>query len=181
MYLVSERRGYRKKKTGLKGDQSDRRKTDSDKRKGNVGSNESSVTGVNKTKKCRQEVTRYKRSIPTSRSGGPQRKRSKGPERQVDKRRVSSSVNSYTPSRKKFWQAETTLQDRDIGPHNLWIRVKKAAESRSSRGEMHDQGGPVRSRERKFQDPRPYNKNPSYRQQSRRQSRQEQEQEPRSG
>ncbi|GFY55827.1 hypothetical protein TNIN_346051, partial [Trichonephila inaurata madagascariensis] len=46
---------------------------------------------------------------------------------------------------------------------------------------MHDQGAPVWLGGRRFQEPRPYNKNPSYRQESRRQSHQEQEQELRSG
>ncbi|GFY77228.1 hypothetical protein TNIN_283731 [Trichonephila inaurata madagascariensis] len=43
---------------------------------------------INRTKKFRQEVTGYKRTAPTSRSGGSQRKRSKGPERQIYKRGV---------------------------------------------------------------------------------------------
>ncbi|GFY69167.1 hypothetical protein TNIN_455771 [Trichonephila inaurata madagascariensis] len=95
--------------------------------------------------KRRQEVTGYKRKAHTSRSGGPQRKRNKGPERQVYKRGILSSVNSNTPSRKKIRQAEKTLQERDIGPYNLWPRIKvsKAAGSRSSRGETKgDQSGP---------------------------------------
>ncbi|GFS28727.1 hypothetical protein TNIN_41561 [Trichonephila inaurata madagascariensis] len=46
---------------------------------------------------------------------------------------------------------------------------------------MQDQGGPVRSRGKRFQEPRPYSKNISYRQDSRCQSCQEQEQELRSG
>ncbi|GFS35931.1 hypothetical protein TNIN_100671 [Trichonephila inaurata madagascariensis] len=71
-------------------------------------------------------------------------------------------------------------QELEICPYNLRPRVKKEAESRSSREEMHDQEGPVRSRGSRFQEPRPYNKDPSYKQQSRRQSPQEKEQEPRS-
>ncbi|GFV35918.1 hypothetical protein TNCV_2866771 [Trichonephila clavipes] len=77
-----ERRGVQGKTTSLTGDQGGRRKSDNYKRKRNVGLNESSMTGVNKTKKCRHEVTGCKRKTSTSRSGGPQRKRSKGPERQ---------------------------------------------------------------------------------------------------
>ncbi|GFY75672.1 integrase catalytic domain-containing protein, partial [Trichonephila inaurata madagascariensis] len=47
---------------------------------------------------------------------------------------------------------------------------------------MQDQGGPVRSRGRRFQDPRPYiKKNQRYKQQSTRQSRQKQKHELRSG
>ncbi|GFY37639.1 DUF1758 domain-containing protein [Trichonephila inaurata madagascariensis] len=38
---------------------------------------------LKRTKKFKQEVTGYKRSIPNSRSGGPQRKHSKCPERQA--------------------------------------------------------------------------------------------------
>ncbi|GFS77549.1 hypothetical protein TNCV_321031 [Trichonephila clavipes] len=164
-----------KKEKSLKEDQGGRRNSDNDKRKRGVGSTESSIQINRRTKKFKQEVMGCKRSIPTSRSGRPQRKHSKGPERQVDKRRVSSSVNSYTPSRKRFRQGETTLQERDIGPYTLRHRVKKAAESKSSRGEMHGQRGLVRSRGRRFHEPRPYDKDPSYRQQSRRQSCQEQE------
>ncbi|GFT43044.1 hypothetical protein TNCV_3768871 [Trichonephila clavipes] len=134
------------------------------------------------TKKCRQEVTGHKRSIHTSGSGGTLRKRSKGPVKQGNKRTLPSSAESSTRSRKGIRKAEALIQERDIGRYNLRPRIQKAAESRSSRGEMRDQGGPVWSRGRRFQDPRPYiKKNPSYRQQTRRQSRQEQEQELRSG
>ncbi|GFU24327.1 hypothetical protein TNCV_4330121 [Trichonephila clavipes] len=117
----------------------------------------------------------YKRSIHTSRSEGPERKRSKGSVRQGDKRRLLASANSSTHSRKRSRQAEASIQERDIGQYNLRHRIRKEAESRPSRGEMQDQGGPVRSRGRRFQVPRPYNKDPSYKQQSRRQSCQGQE------
>ncbi|GFW74550.1 hypothetical protein TNCV_2414491 [Trichonephila clavipes] len=38
--------------------------------------------------------------------------------------------------------AEMTLQERDIGSYSLRPRIKKAAVSRLSREEMHDQSGP---------------------------------------
>ncbi|GFY52185.1 DDE_Tnp_1_7 domain-containing protein [Trichonephila inaurata madagascariensis] len=114
----------------------------------------------------------------SNRRRGPERKCSKGPIRQGDKRRLPSSANS---SRKRFRQAEVSIQERDIGQYNLRPRIKKAAESRPSRGEMQDQWGPVRSRGKRFQEPRPYSKkNPNYKQQTRCQSRLEKEQELRS-
>ncbi|GFX61175.1 uncharacterized protein TNCV_4565701 [Trichonephila clavipes] len=63
----------------------------------------------------RQEVTVYKRSVLSSRSGEPLRKRSKAPVRQGDKRRLShtSSANSSTRSRKRIQQAEAWIQERD--------------------------------------------------------------------
>ncbi|GFX87327.1 retrovirus-related Pol polyprotein from transposon 17.6 [Trichonephila clavipes] len=79
--------------------------------------------------------------------------------------------------RKRFRQAEASIPELDIGQYNLRLRVKKAAESRPSRGKMQDQGGPVRSRGRRFQESRPYNKDQRYKQQCTRQSCQEQEQE----
>ncbi|GFX30393.1 hypothetical protein TNCV_3460441 [Trichonephila clavipes] len=89
-------------------------------------------------------------------------------------------LNYVGPFRKKIWPAETSLQQREVGPYNLRPRVKvnKEAGSRSSRGEMQDEGGSIRSRGKRFQEPRPYSKNSSYRQESRRQSSQESEQEP---
>ncbi|GFW47083.1 hypothetical protein TNCV_55361 [Trichonephila clavipes] len=85
-------------------------------------------------------MTGYKRKTLTSRSGGPQRKRNKDPERQIYNRGVPSSAN--TPFRKKIRQDETSLQQRDIGPYNLRPRVKVNKEDgfRSSKGEMQDQG-----------------------------------------
>ncbi|GFY70890.1 hypothetical protein TNIN_200431 [Trichonephila inaurata madagascariensis] len=89
------------------------------------------MIGVNKTKKFRQEVTGYKRSI------------------------LLQGPGTSEKTKKRTRQVKTTLQKRDIGPYNLRPRVKKAAESKSSRGEMHDQGRPLLSRGRRFQQPRP--------------------------
>ncbi|GFY56604.1 hypothetical protein TNIN_237271 [Trichonephila inaurata madagascariensis] len=128
---------------------------------------------TSKNKKSKEEMMGYKRSINTSRSGGPERKRSKGPIRQGDKRRLPASAHSSTHSSILVFYSFQ---------YNLRPRIKKAAESRPSRGEMQDQGGPVRSRGRRFQESRPYSKkNTNYKQQTRRQSRQEQEQELTSG
>ncbi|GFS83927.1 uncharacterized protein TNCV_2363581 [Trichonephila clavipes] len=77
--------GERGKMTGLKKDQGDRGKTGNDKCNSNVGSKESSLQICSWTKKSRKEVMGYKRSIHTSRSGGSEGKRSKGPVRQGDK------------------------------------------------------------------------------------------------
>ncbi|GFT82496.1 hypothetical protein TNCV_4173401 [Trichonephila clavipes] len=106
----------------------------------------------------------YKRSIHTSRLGGPERKCEKGPVTQGDKRRLPSSSNYSTHSRKRFRQAEASIRELDIGRYNLWPRGKKEAESRPSRGQMQDQGGPVRSKGRRFQESRPYNKDQRYKQ-----------------
>ncbi|GFY37482.1 hypothetical protein TNIN_277001 [Trichonephila inaurata madagascariensis] len=84
-----------------------------------------------RTNKFRQEVTGCKRKTPSSRSGRPQRKRNKGPERQVYKRGVPSSINSNGPFRKKIRQAETSLQQREIGPYNLRPRDKVDKEAGS--------------------------------------------------
>ncbi|GFY64938.1 hypothetical protein TNIN_78791 [Trichonephila inaurata madagascariensis] len=147
--------------TGFKKDQGDRRKADTDKRKRNVGSKESSLQ-ISRTKKSRKEVMGYKRPIHTSRSGGPERKRGKGPHRQGDKRRLPSSANYSTHSRKRFRQAEALIEELDIGRYNLRLRVKKEAESRPSRGQMQDQRGPVQTKGRRFQESRPYNKDQRY-------------------
>ncbi|GFU33801.1 hypothetical protein TNCV_2828221 [Trichonephila clavipes] len=99
--------------TGLKANQGDRRKTDTDKRKRNVGFKKSSLQISSRIKKNRKEIMGYKRPFI---------------------------------------------------------------------GGMQDQGGPMRSKGIVFQEPRPYSKkNQGYTQQYTRQSRQEQEQELRSG
>ncbi|GFY66169.1 hypothetical protein TNIN_18841, partial [Trichonephila inaurata madagascariensis] len=56
---------------------------------------------------------------------GPERKRGKGPHRQGDKRRLPSSANSSTHSRKRFRQAEALIEELDIGRYNLRLRVKR--------------------------------------------------------
>ncbi|GFS93348.1 hypothetical protein TNCV_2697971 [Trichonephila clavipes] len=53
--------------------------------------------------------------------------------------------------RKRSRQAEASTQEQDIGQYSSRPRIKKATESRPSRGEMQDQGGPVLSRGRRFQ------------------------------
>ncbi|GFY37524.1 hypothetical protein TNIN_190191 [Trichonephila inaurata madagascariensis] len=72
------------------------------------------------------------------------------------------------------------MPELDIGQYNWRPRGEKAV-SRSSRGQMQDQGVPVRFRGRRFQESRPYNKDQRYKQQSTHQNRQEQEQEMRRG
>ncbi|GFS59246.1 hypothetical protein TNIN_240621 [Trichonephila inaurata madagascariensis] len=86
-----------------------------------------------------------------------------------------ASFNSKGPLRKKIRQSEAPLQQRKTGLYNLRPRnkVNKESASRSSRGEMQAQGGPVRSRRQWFQKPS------QYRQKSKHQGRQEPEQEPR--
>ncbi|GFV14909.1 hypothetical protein TNCV_3642711 [Trichonephila clavipes] len=71
------------KKTSLTRDQGGRRNSDNYKRKISVLSKESSIQMDKRTKKFRQEVMGCKRKTPSSKSGGPQRKQNKGPERQV--------------------------------------------------------------------------------------------------
>ncbi|GFY49962.1 hypothetical protein TNIN_30651 [Trichonephila inaurata madagascariensis] len=87
-------------------------------------------------------------SIHTSRSGGPERKRGKRLVREADKRRLPSSANSSNHSRKRFRQAEASIQEQGIGQHNLSPRRQKTAESNPTRGEMQDQGEPRQSRGR---------------------------------
>ncbi|GFX35430.1 hypothetical protein TNCV_102371 [Trichonephila clavipes] len=77
------RQSVQGKKTNLTGDQGGRRNSDNYKRKRSVLSMESSVQMDKRTKKFLQEVTGCMRKTPSSRSGRPQRKRNKGPERQL--------------------------------------------------------------------------------------------------
>ncbi|GFU15192.1 hypothetical protein TNCV_4559051 [Trichonephila clavipes] len=164
--------------TCLKEDQSDRRTTLTDKRKKHIGSKESSLQINRRIKESRKEVIGYKRSIHTSKSGGPQRKCGKVQVRQGDKRILPLSTNHSNYSRKRFWKAEASIPKIDIGLYNLRPRMKKAAESRPSRGQAQDQGGPVQSR-----NPDPTAKSTDTCSSSTRWSSQEQEQEqkPRSG
>ncbi|GFY58993.1 hypothetical protein TNIN_406521 [Trichonephila inaurata madagascariensis] len=74
-------------------------------------------------------------------SGEPERKRGKRLVRQGDKRRLPSSAKTSNRSRKRFRQGEASIQERGISQYNL--RSRKNTESRSSRGEMQHQGGPV--------------------------------------
>ncbi|GFY77715.1 hypothetical protein TNIN_374551, partial [Trichonephila inaurata madagascariensis] len=81
------------------------------------------------------------------------------------------------------WATTALLHQRETGPYNLRPRNKftKESGSRSSRGEMQAQGGPVRSRGERFQKPRPYSQNRRFRQKAKHQGHQEPEQEPRNG
>ncbi|GFY74459.1 hypothetical protein TNIN_408141, partial [Trichonephila inaurata madagascariensis] len=126
-------------------------------------------------------VTGCKRRNPSSNSKGPQRKKNRGPERQLNKRGLPSSSNLNCHLNKKLRQSEESIQQREAGPYHLCPRnkVTKEASSRSSRGEMQDQGGTVRSRGERYKRSSPYNQSRHYRQQSKHQSKPEQE--PRNG
>ncbi|GFY71253.1 hypothetical protein TNIN_427121 [Trichonephila inaurata madagascariensis] len=106
-------------------------------------------------------------------SGGPERKRGKVPVKKGDKRSLTASANCSYYYRKKFRRAEAATSELDIGRYNLRSRTKETSESRSSRRQTQDQGGPVRSRGRRYQEYRPYNKDQGCKQQSTSQSRQE--------
>ncbi|GFT56098.1 transposable element Tcb2 transposase [Trichonephila clavipes] len=129
------------------------------------------------------ELTGCKRRNSSSRSEGLQRKKNKGPERQLNKRGLPSSSNSNYPLNKKLRQSEASPPQRETGPYHLRPRnkVTKEAGYRSSRGEMRALGGPVRSRGGGCKRPNSYNQCGHYRQQSKQQGRQKQEQEPRNG
>ncbi|GFY79508.1 hypothetical protein TNIN_251 [Trichonephila inaurata madagascariensis] len=126
--------------------------------KRSIRSKESSIGLYNKTKKSRHEVSGCKRRNPSSRSEGPQRKRNRGPERQLNKRGLPSSSNPKCPLNKKLRQSEVSLHQRETGLYHLRPRNKitKEAGSRTLRVEMQTQGGPFRSRGERFQKPSPY-------------------------
>ncbi|GFX58115.1 uncharacterized protein TNCV_4048731 [Trichonephila clavipes] len=65
------------------------------------------------------------------------------------------------------------MPERDTGRYNLRHRGKEIMESRPSSEQIQDQGGPVRSRGRRYQEYRRYTKDPGYKQQSISQSCQE--------
>ncbi|GFW04030.1 hypothetical protein TNCV_2051461 [Trichonephila clavipes] len=69
----------------------------------------------------------------------------------------------------------------DLGGRRKSNTFNKEASSRSSGGDMQDQEEPVWYRRERFQKPCPYNQKTSYREESRRQIRQESEQEPWNG
>ncbi|GFU69083.1 hypothetical protein TNCV_4458101 [Trichonephila clavipes] len=116
-----ERRETKEKMTGHKEDQGV-----TDKRTPHVGSKES--------------------SLQTSRV--PEKKRGKVSMRHGEKRSLPASTNCSNCYRKKFWRAEAATSELDICLYNLRSRIKEAAESRPSRGQRQDQGGPVWSRGR---------------------------------
>ncbi|GFX37435.1 hypothetical protein TNCV_3106871 [Trichonephila clavipes] len=94
--------------TDLKVDQGDRRTTVTDKRKTHVGSKESSLQISSRIKNSRKEVIGYKRSIHASRSGGPERKRGKGPTLQ----RTDAGPRGISPVQRKKISGIQTLQKR---------------------------------------------------------------------
>ncbi|GFW10091.1 transposable element Tcb1 transposase [Trichonephila clavipes] len=74
-----------------------------------------------RTKKSRHKVTGCKRRTPSSRSGEPQRKRHKVPERQLYER---PSFISKGPLRKETRHSLASLHPRETGPYNLCPRNK---------------------------------------------------------
>ncbi|GFU78858.1 hypothetical protein TNCV_4491701 [Trichonephila clavipes] len=150
-----ERRKVKGKMTGLKADQGERHTKVTNKRRPHVGSSKESLPQKSRRlKKCRKEVIGYKRSI-NSRSGGPERKRGKAPVKQGDKRSLPKSTNSFDNYRKKVRGEEAAMPERDTSRYNLWSR-RKIAESRLFSGQIQDQGGPVWSRGKRYQEFRPY-------------------------
>ncbi|GFT60754.1 hypothetical protein TNCV_3286681 [Trichonephila clavipes] len=103
-----ERRGEQEKKTSHTGNQGGKRKSEINKRKRSIRSKKSFIELYNKTK-SRHEATGFKRRNPSSRSVGPQRKRNRGPERQLNKRGLPSSSNSNCPLNKKIQQSEASF------------------------------------------------------------------------
>ncbi|PRD22262.1 UNVERIFIED_CONTAM: hypothetical protein NCL1_49551 [Trichonephila clavipes] len=65
------------------------------------------------------------------------------------------------------------MPERDTGRYNLRSRRKEIAESRPSSEQIQDQGGPIRSRGRRYQEYRSYTKHQGNKQQPTSQSRQE--------
>ncbi|GFY52946.1 hypothetical protein TNIN_489331 [Trichonephila inaurata madagascariensis] len=92
-------------------------------------------------KKRWKEVIGYKRPINTSRSGGPERKRSKVQVKRGVKRSLPTSTNGFNNYRKKVWREEAGMPERDTGRYNFRAQV----ESRPSSEQIPDQGGPVRN------------------------------------
>ncbi|GFX65632.1 hypothetical protein TNCV_4093271 [Trichonephila clavipes] len=133
--------------TGLKEDQSERRKSDKCKR--NLGSKESSIQLSNRTKKCWQEVKGYKRSIPTSRLGGPQRKRGKIiQKRDACPRGTSEEEDSkcFDPTT-KIQAISSSLNDRVVksrnktrGADNQAVRIHNEAEEPDSKSTRRWEG-----------------------------------------
>ncbi|GFY23769.1 uncharacterized protein TNCV_1630511 [Trichonephila clavipes] len=159
--------------TGLKEDQGEGRMTVTNKRKPHADSSKESLPQMSRRLKSRKEVIGYKRFINTSRSGGPERKRGKVPVKQGYKRSLPTSTNSFNNYRKKFRREEAAMPEQDTGRYNLRFRRKEITEFRPSREQIQDQGGPVRSKGRRYQDYKPYTKDQGYKQLSTSQSRQE--------
>ncbi|GFT49822.1 uncharacterized protein TNCV_1545391 [Trichonephila clavipes] len=85
---------------------------------------------------------------------------------------VGSSKESLPQKsrRKKVRREEAAMPERDTSRYNLWSR-RKIAEYRRSSGQIQDQGGPVWSRGKRYQEFIPYNKEQGSKQQSTSQSR----------
>ncbi|GFY46344.1 hypothetical protein TNIN_269441 [Trichonephila inaurata madagascariensis] len=113
-------------------------------------------------------MTRCKRRHPSSRSEGLQRTR---PDREMNKRKLSSSANSNWPLNKKLRESKESLQQGKTGSYHLRPRnkVTKEAGSSPSGGEVPVQRGSVQSRGELFKRPSPYNQSRHFRQQSKHQ------------
>ncbi|GFX03399.1 hypothetical protein TNCV_4634111 [Trichonephila clavipes] len=167
-----ERRGEQGKKTSLIGNQGDRREQTVNKRKRSRVSKESLVGLHNQQhKKTRQEVIGCKRRIPPSWSAGPERKKTRRPERETHKRGLSSSATSTRPLKKRFRESKESLQKRRASSCNLHPRSKVTKEdcSRPSGRAVQAQGGPVRYRREPFRRSIPYNQRGHSKQQGRQQ------------
>ncbi|GFY62455.1 hypothetical protein TNIN_135011 [Trichonephila inaurata madagascariensis] len=102
-----ERRGETGKKTSLAGNQGGRRDQPVNKRKRSSGSKESLIgLKQQKYKKTRQEVTEYKRRIPASRSALAERKKSRKPGRETQKRVLTPSSTSIKPVQKTIRESK---------------------------------------------------------------------------
>ncbi|GFW22908.1 retrovirus-related Pol polyprotein from transposon opus [Trichonephila clavipes] len=107
---------------------------------------------TNKTKKRGPLI----RSIPSSWSGGPERKVQKGSVHRVNKRALSSNYrtnHSLTKFRKK--SRRVTVTPTTSG-YNLRPRIGKREESRPTIERKTQQGGPVRSRKGRERNDSPY-------------------------
>ncbi|GFX55652.1 uncharacterized protein TNCV_269401 [Trichonephila clavipes] len=108
---------------------------------------------INETNKRRPLI----RSIPSSWSGGPERKVQKGSEHRVNKRALSSNYrtnHSLTKFRKKSRREETVTST--TSGYNLRPRIGKRKESRPTIERKTQQGGPVRSRKGRERNDSPY-------------------------
>ncbi|GFX14065.1 hypothetical protein TNCV_612701 [Trichonephila clavipes] len=130
-----------------------------------------------------QEVTGCKRRNPSSRSEGPQRKRNKISDREINKRKLPSLATSNWPLPPKRRESKEPLQQGRTEPYHLRPRnrVTKEASSRPSRGEVQVQGGPVWFRGELFKRPSPYNHSRHSRQESKYQGQQQSQQNQKNG
>ncbi|GFY08214.1 uncharacterized protein TNCV_1356261 [Trichonephila clavipes] len=108
---------------------------------------------TNETNKRRPFI----RSIPSSWSGGPERKVQKGSEHGVNKRALSSNYktnHNLTKFRKKSRREETVTPT--TSGYNLRPRIGKREESRPTIERKTQQGGPSRSRKGRERNDSPY-------------------------